>query len=112
MNVKEFISLLLPKELKPYFKIVGVDETPKAYVLNLEELDIPPPEFVDEPLDNSRLLKVLHIHDLPAFGKDSVIRVKLRIWENTDTDEVVYRDWAALLEDHVLTEEFEGYLKD
>jgi len=51
------------------------------------------------------------VHDFPIRGKVFDLTIKRRRWLNTDTRQVVNRDWNLIAEGMRFTQEFATFLK-
>jgi len=107
----ELLSLILPEGILDYFEIQGVVYKPKGYEVFLEEKPIVPNEYESEPMRSHGFYPEQTVHDFPIRGKEFDLNIKRRRWLNTDTRQVVTRDWNLIAEGTRYTQEFATFLK-
>jgi len=107
----ELLSLILPEGILDYFEIQGVLSKPKGYEVLLEEKPTIPAEFKLEPMRCHGFYPKQTIHDFPIRGKVFDLAINRRRWLNTDTKQVVNRDWNLIAEGTRFTQEFATFLK-
>lgn len=108
---QQLLSLILPAGLLDYFEIKSVGDIKIGYEVLLEEKSDIPSEYINEPLRCHGFYPEQTIHDFPLRGKVFDLIVKRRRWLNTNTKEVVSRDWNLVAQGTRFTHKFATFLK-
>lgn len=108
---QQLLSLILPAGLLDYFEIKSVRDIKIGYEVFLEEKSDIPAEYINEPMRCHGFYPEQTIHDFPLRGKVFDLIVKRRRWLNTNTKEVVSRDWDLVAKGTRFTQEFATFLK-
>ena len=110
-TLEELVKLLLPEGLVDYFDVTKIHTDSKEIWIYLEELNILPQEYTNQKLVSKGFLPESSIQDFPLRGKPVVLFIKRRRWLNTDTGELVSRNWNLVAEGTRMTQEFASFLK-
>ena len=110
-TLEELVKLLLPEGLLDYFDVTKIHTDSKEIWIYLEELNLIPQEYTNQKLVSKGFLPESSIQDFPMRGKPVLLFVKRRRWLNTDTGELVSRNWNLVAEGTRMTQEFASFLK-
>jgi len=108
---QQLLSLILPAGLLDYFEIKSVRDIKIGYEVLLEEKSDIPSEYIKEPMRCHGFYPEQTIHDFPLRGKVFDLIIKRRRWLNTNTKEVVSRDWNLVAQGTRFTQELANFLK-
>ena len=92
----ELLELILPEGILEYFEIISVEKIQIGFEVYLEEKSDIPTEFSAMSLRCHGFHQEQTIHDFPIRGKVFDLKVKRRRWLNTETNQVISRDWNAI----------------
>lgn len=92
----KLLELILPEGMLEYFEIKSVRNIQIGYEVYLEEKPDISIEFAGDPLRCHGFHQEQTIHDFPLRGKVFDLKVKRRRWLNTQTNQVVSRDWELM----------------
>lgn len=106
------IQLLLPEGLLEYFEVTRINHDSKEIWIYIEELNKIPSEYSSDKLISKGFLPESSIQDFPMRGKAVYLFVKRRRWLNTNTGQIVTRNWDLVSEGTRLTKEFAAFLKE
>lgn len=107
----KLLELIFPEGILEYFEIKSVRNIQIGYEVYLEEKPDIPIEFSGSPLRCHGFHQEQTIHDFPLRGKVFDLKVKRRRWLNTQTNQVVSRDWELMAKGTRFTQEFAAFLK-
>ena len=107
----ELMKLILPEFLVDYFEITKVEQLSSRVDIYLEENNDKPEDLKTLPLISHGFYKQSVIRDFPIRGKQVYLYIRRRRWLNTETKEVVSRDWELLAKGTRMTNEFASFLK-
>ena len=107
----QLLELILPAGILEYFDIKSVKNIQIGFEVYLEEKSEIPLEHKSQPLRCHGFHQKQTIHDFPVRGKVFDLKVKRRRWLNTDTNQVVSRDWELVAKGTRFTQEFATFLK-
>lgn len=105
------VSLLLPAGILDYFDLMNVEKDATGLRIYLEEKNIAPVEYKDEPLESKGLLPQVSIQDFPIRGQKVVLCVKRRRWTVLSTGKIISRNWEVVIRGTRMTTEFGLFLK-
>lgn len=105
------VRLLLPADILDYFDLMNIEEDPTGLRIYLEEKNIAPLEYKDDPLESKGLLPQVSIQDFPIRGRKVTLCVKKRRWTVLSTGKVVSRNWDIVIKGTRMTTEFGLFLK-
>lgn len=108
----ELVKLLLPEGLLNYFEVTKIKTINHEIWIYIEELNAPPIEFSNYKLLSKGFLPEICIQDFPLRGKKVLLYIKRRRWLNTETNEIVLRDWNLVQTGTRITTEFASFLKE
>jgi len=108
---EDLLKLFLPEELLEYFEICSIDSKSKDVIIELEERNTPPEEYVSERLTSKGFFPVIEINDFPIRNRPLVLRIKRRRWLNESTGKTISRDWKLVAEGTRYTQGFASFLK-
>lgn len=108
---ESLLKLILPKEIFEYFEILSVEEKGKDIVIELEEINSPPEEYLSERLTSKGFFPTIEVNDFPLRNRPLILRIKRRRWLNESTGKVVSRDWKLVAEGTRYTQGFASFLK-
>ncbi len=105
------ISLLLPEGILEYFDLTNVEKDSSGLKIYLEEKNISPSEYKDQPLESKGFLPESSIQDFPIRGQKVALCIKRRRWKVLNTGETISRDWNLVHKGARMTTEFGLFLK-
>lgn len=105
------VSLLLPAGMLDYFALVKVEQTPQGLNLYLEEKNIAPAGFENQPLESKGFLPQVEVQDFPIRGQQVALQVKRRRWQLKESQQTITRDWELVQRGTRMTGEFAAFLK-
>ena len=108
---RQLLELSLPVGILDYFEITSVNNIKIGFEVYLEEKPEIPEEFKSQSLRCHGFHQEQTIHDFPVRGKVFDLKVKRRRWLNTETNQVVSRDWDLMAKGTRFTQEFAAFLK-
>lgn len=108
---KLLVNLLFPEGILDYFEVTHIQQYEKEISIYLEELNIIPEQYKSNKLLSKGFLPETRIQDFPVRGRAVYLYVKRRRWINTDTGEIVTRNWDLVREGTRMTSEFASFLK-
>ena len=108
----QLLELILPDGILEYFEISSVKNIQIGYEVYLEEKPDIPTEYEGKPFRCHGFHQLQTIHDFPIRGKVFDLKVKRRRWLNTETNQVVSRDWELMAKGTRFTQEFAAFLKE
>ena len=103
-------ELLLPEGILDYFTVRHIDKTSTTITICLDELDLREEER-NGHFQSKGFYPPSHIHDFPLRGKQLILQVRRRRWQNMDTGEPYMRNWDVIAQGTRLTAEFAAFLK-
>jgi len=104
-------ELLLPEGILDYFTVRHIDKTSTTITICLDELDLREEERNGQHFQSKGFYPPSHIHDFPLRGKQLILQVRRRRWQNMDTGEPYMRNWDVIAQGTRLTAEFATFLK-
>lgn len=107
----QLLELILPEGILEYFEIISVKNIQIGFEVYLEEKPDIPTEFSGMPLHCHGFHQEQTIHDFPLRGKVFDLKVKRCSWLNTETNQVISRDWNLMARGTRFTQEFAAFLK-
>lgn len=107
----QLLELILPEGILDYFEITSVKNIGIGYEVYLEEKPDIPSIYVGRALRCHGFHQEQTIHDFPLRGKVFDLKVKRRRWLDTETNQVVSRDWELMAKGTRFTQEFASFLK-
>ena len=110
-TVKELMKFLLPAGTLDYFELTHIVKDKEGLVLFLEEKNLPPAEYQNQPLHSKGFLPEVRVQDFPIREHKVILSIKRRRWENATTAEIVSRNWDLVMQGARLTKEFALFLK-
>ncbi len=105
MELKQVMSLILPKGLEEYFDLVDVKETAECLTLFLDEKNIPPLAFKNVKMTSKGFFEASSIRDFPLRGKSCFLNVRRRKWMIEETGQIVFNDWNIAHQGTRMTQE-------
>jgi hypothetical protein len=105
------VRLLLPEGILDYFELVNVAQTQTGLDIYLEEKNIAPVGYENQPLESKGFLPETSIQDFPIRGHKVALRIKRRRWEVKDSGTIITRDWNLVQKGARMTTEFGTFLK-
>lgn len=108
---KLLVQLLFPEGILEYFDVTHIQQYEQDISIYLEELNIIPEQYKNNKLLSKGFLPETRIQDFPVRGRAVYLFVKRRRWLNTDTGEIVTRNWDLVREGTRMTSEFAAFLK-
>ena len=103
--------LLLPEGISDYFEVIQVEVSSTSTIIHLDELNLPPEEYLGQHLLSKGFIDSRDIEDFPLRGKPVILRVRRRKWIVTDTGKIVIRNWDLVAKGTRMTHEFASFLK-
>ena len=105
------VSLLLPEGTLEYFDLMNVEKDSSGLKIYLEEKNIAPSEYKDQPLESKGFFPETRIQDFPIRGQKVALCIKRRRWKVLSNGETVTRDWDLVHKGARMTTEFGLFLK-
>lgn len=107
------VELLLPDFILAHFELKGVrKEEGEILHLDLEEVNAPPEDLIQEKLLSKGFFPVITVQDFPIRGHKVFMHIKRRRWLHQRSGKVVYRDWTLVAKGTRVTSEFAAFLKE
>jgi len=76
VELKQVMSLILPKGLEEYFELVEIKETEECLILCLDERNIPPIAYKNVKTISKGFFEPSSIRDFPLRGKSCFLNVR------------------------------------
>jgi len=111
-SLELLVKLLLPEGLLDYFDVTHIHHDEKEIWIYMEEQNIIPAEYSSDKLISKGFMPESSIQDFPLRGKAVYLFVKRRRWVNTNTGQIVTRNWDLVCEGTRMTTEFAAFLKE
>ena len=108
---KDLIATIFPAGLLDYFDIVKTATDSTGLSVYLEERNLLPQEFKDQPFHSKGFHPEVRIQDFPIRGKKVYLCIKRRRWEDPKTGQIYSRDWKLVQSGTKMTAEFAAFLK-
>ncbi|SCC65504.1 hypothetical protein GA0116948_1532 [Chitinophaga costaii] len=110
-SYRQLIELLLPAGMLEYFEITNTTKDSKGINIFMEEKNIIPSEYKDQPLHSKGFLPEIQVQDFPIRGQKVALCIKRRRWEVVHTGKIVTRNWTLVRSGARMTTEFGLFLK-
>ena len=106
------IDLVLPPEVKTYFRLTSHKSDEESLHLYLEELNNIPEEYSGQQLESKGFYEESTLQDFPIRGRNVFLHIKRRRWMNHSTGKVVQRNWELVAKGTRITKDFAAFLKE
>jgi hypothetical protein len=106
------VDLVLPPEVKTYFRLTSHKSDEESLHLYLEELNNIPEEYLGQQLESKGFYEESTLQDFPIRGRNVFLHVKRRRWMNHSTGKVVQRNWKLVAKGTRITKDFAAFLKE
>lgn len=106
------LRLFLPDFILENFEFKGVIEDGETFHLELEELNNPPSEWDNIKVLSKGFFPQIVIQDFPIRGHKVFFHIRRRRWLNTETSQVIYREWTLVQKGTRMTGDFAAFLKE
>lgn len=107
----DLLKAFLPAGLLEYFDLRGLDQKGEQLTLLLEEKNLLPDTYKDQPFHSKGFLPPVLIEDFPIRGNKVLLQIKRRRWEHQQSGEIITRDWKMVQKGTKMTAEFAAFLK-
>jgi hypothetical protein len=106
------LRLFLPDFILENFEFKGVIEDSETFHIELQELNVPPSEWDGIKVLSKGFFPQIVIQDFPIRGHKVFYHIRRRRWLNTETSQVVYRNWTLVEKGTRMTGDFAAFLKE
>ncbi len=107
----DLLKTFLPEGILDYFEITGLEKKGEQLTIDLEEKNILPSGYDNQPFHSKGFTPAVCIEDFPIRGNKVLLRVKRRRWEHQQTGEIICRDWKMVHKGTKMTADFAAFLK-
>ncbi|HJV18803.1 MAG TPA: hypothetical protein VJ552_02890 [Sediminibacterium sp.] len=107
----DLLKAVLPVGVLDYFEVTGLAQSGEQLVIDLEEKNILPDSYRDQPFHSKGFTPAVIIEDFPIRGRKVLLRIKRRRWEHQQTGEIITRDWKIVQQGTKMTADFAAFLK-
>jgi len=111
-TVASLLKLFLPDFILANFTITGVVEDPDTFHIHLEEINNLQSELSTIKVHSKGFFPEITVQDFPIRGHNVFYHIKRRRWIDTQSDQVIYRDWTLVEKGTRMTGEFAAFLKE
>lgn len=111
-TVASLLKLFLPDFILANFTITGVVEDPDTFHIHLEEINNLQSELTSIKVHSKGFFPEITVQDFPIRGHNVFYHIKRRRWIDTQSNQVVYRDWTLVEKGTRMTGEFAAFLKE
>lgn len=112
MTSEEILKQILPEYLIDYFAIVRAYEKEEVLHIDFEEKNIIPEEYEHLSYHSKGFRNAITIEDFPLRGRAVRLHIKRRRWKDTETGEILQRDWDIVARGTKMTADFAAFLKE
>ena len=106
------LKLFLPDFILANFTITGVIEDPDTFHIHLEEINNLQSELESIKVHSKGFFPEITVQDFPIRGHKVFYHIKRRRWINTQSNELIYRNWTLIEKGTRMTGEFAAFLKE
>ncbi len=107
----DLLNTFLPEGILDFFEVTGLEKKGERLTIDLEEKNVLPPGYDDQPFHSKGFTPAVCIEDFPIRGNKVLLRVKRRRWEHQQTGEIISRDWNMVQKGTRMTADFAAFLK-
>lgn len=107
----DLLKAVLPVGVLDYFEVTGLAQSGEQLVINLEEKNILPDAYHNQPFHSKGFTPAVIIEDFPIRGRKVLLRIKRCRWEHQQTGEIITRDWKMVQQGTKMTADFAAFLK-
>lgn len=107
----DLLKAVLPIGVLDYFDVTGLEHKGEQLSIDLEEKNILPDGYRDQPFHSKGFTPAVSIEDFPIRGRKVLLRIKRRRWEHQQTGEIITRDWKIVHQGTKMTADFAAFLK-
>lgn len=106
------LKLILPEFLVEYFDLTHHEQHQGVLHIYFEEKSDIPKELSGRTLVSHGFHKQQRVQDFPLRSNKVYLLIKRRRWKDTQTQEIVQRDWNMVAKGTRITQEFASFLKE
>ena len=106
------LKLFLPDFILTNFTITGVIEDSDTFHIHLEEINNLQSELESIKVHSKGFFPEITVQDFPIRGHKVFYHIKRRRWINTQSNELIYRNWTLIEKGTRMTGEFAAFLKE
>ena len=106
------LKLFLPDFILANLTITGVIEDPDTFHIHLEEINNLQSELDSIKVHSKGFFPEITVQDFPIGGHKVFYHIKRRRWINTQSNELIYRNWTLIEKGTRMTGEFAAFLKE
>lgn len=110
-NREDLLKAILPTEVFDYFDITKVDIDTKSIDIYLDELNLPPEQYLNEKLISKGFTEATLIQDFPIREKAVYLHVRRRKWQIESTGKIISKTWDLTEKGSRYTKDFATFLK-
>ena len=110
-NRNDLLQAILPAEVFNYFDINKVDTDDKTIDIYLDELNLPPEQYLKEKLISKGFTEATIIQDFPIRKKAVYLHVRRRKWQVESTGKIISKTWDLTEKGSRYTKDFAAFLK-
>ncbi|MBB2151882.1 ISAon1 family transposase N-terminal region protein [Pedobacter gandavensis] len=111
-STASLLKLFLPDFILENFEFKGAIEDSDTFNIELEELNNPPSEWDDIKVLSKGFFPQIVIQDFPIRGHKVFYHIRRRRWLNTESSQVIYRNWTLVEKGTRMTGDFAAFLKE
>ncbi|SDH36869.1 hypothetical protein SAMN05421827_12262 [Pedobacter terrae] len=94
------------------FTITGVVEDPDTFHIHLEEINNLQSELTSPKVHSKGFFPEITVQDFPIRGHNVFYHIKRRRWIDTQSNEVIYRNWTLVEKGTRMTGEFAAFKRN
>lgn len=107
----DLLKTFLPSGVLDFFDVTGYDKKGEQLTIDLEEKNVLPALYLDQPFHSKGFTPAVCIEDFPIRGNKVLLRIKRRRWEHQQSGEIITRDWNMVQKGTKMTADFAAFLK-
>lgn len=111
-HIDSLLKAILPTEVFEYFDIIKVDIDDKTIDIYLDELNLPPEQYLKEKLISKGFIESTVIQDFPIREKAVYLHVRRRKWQIESSGKVISKTWGLTEKGSRYTKDFAAFLKE
>lgn len=109
---KELVSYILPKGVLDYFDLVDVKKEKESLHIYLEEKNIIPEVYKNEPYRCNGFMQERKVRDYSIRDQLVTLHIRRRRWLLTDRGKKVTRDWSIIAPGTGMTKDLAAFFKE
>lgn len=107
----DLLKTFFPEGILDFFEVTGLTKHGELLTIDLEEKNILPEGYENQPFHSKGFIPAVCIEDFPIRGNKVLLRVKRRRWEHQQTGDIISRDWKMVQKGTKMTADFAAFLK-